>query len=95
MLQVLLNELRQINIKKLQSLKYVFSAGEALPVKTIKEFYSALSSRLENIYGPTECTIYATYYGTDRTMKGLVNTPIGKPLGNVQAVVLKIWNYSL
>nr|WEY96124.1 amino acid adenylation domain-containing protein [Bacillus subtilis] len=89
MLQVLLNELRQINIKKLQSLKYVFSAGEALPVKTIKEFYSALSSRLENIYGPTECTIYATYYGTDRTMKGLVNTPIGKPLGNVQAVVLK------
>src|SRR5699024_7331909 len=62
---------------------------EALPVNTIKQFYDlSLTSRLENIYGPTEATIYATHYSTTHNMEGYVNTPIGKPLGNTQAYII-------
>ncbi|MDT2173357.1 AMP-binding protein, partial [Paenibacillus larvae] len=90
MLQVILNEITQTDIEKLQSLKYVFSAGEALSGKTIKQFYSyTLPAVLENLYGPTESTIYATQYTTNEEMKGLLNTPIGKPIRNVQAFIVK------
>ena len=44
-----------------------------------------------DFYGPTEGTVYATFYkfkgdGTDATYNGIIS--IGKPLANVQAVIL-------
>ncbi|WP_176560098.1 non-ribosomal peptide synthase/polyketide synthase [Brevibacillus dissolubilis] len=69
-------------------LKYIFAAGEAMPAELVDKVYEALPDvKLENIYGPTESTIYATYYSLPRT--GQTNpVPIGKPLPNIQMHII-------
>ena len=51
----------------------------------------ARNTTVYDFYGPTEGTIYATYYkvkadGTDKTYNGIIS--IGKPLSNVQGFIL-------
>jgi amino acid adenylation domain-containing protein len=51
----------------------------------------ARNTTVYDFYGPTEGTIYATYYkiradGTDKTYNGIIS--IGKPLANVQGFIL-------
>ncbi|WP_055108260.1 non-ribosomal peptide synthetase [Paenibacillus ihumii] len=73
-------------LERLNQLKYLFVAGEALPVQLADKLREQADGvRLENIYGPTEGTIYATRYsvtGGERTM------PIGKPLDNVRVYIV-------
>ncbi|MCM3007886.1 amino acid adenylation domain-containing protein [Bacillus subtilis] len=89
MLNVFLHEIKSLNAGKLKSLEYIFAAGEALPVSTIKQFYAcALPAKLENIYGPTESTIYATQYTTSEDIEDYINTPIGKPLDSTKAYII-------
>ncbi|WP_139488463.1 non-ribosomal peptide synthetase [Brevibacillus dissolubilis] len=69
-------------------LRYIFAAGEAIPADLVQNVYQVLPDvKLENIYGPTESTIYATKYALP---KGLVEhpVPIGKPLANIQMYIL-------
>jgi amino acid adenylation domain-containing protein/non-ribosomal peptide synthase protein (TIGR01720 family) len=76
------------NIKKLSSLKYIFLAGEALlppSVNRSRNFNKQIA--LENIYGPTEAAIYASWYSLS-LWSGHDNIPIGKPLPNVQLFIL-------
>ena len=63
----------------------VVLAGEALTLHALHDIRKALpDSRIANIYGPTESTVYATawYHDTDRT------PPIGRPIAGVHAYVL-------
>ncbi|SEC47016.1 non-ribosomal peptide synthase domain TIGR01720/amino acid adenylation domain-containing protein [Amycolatopsis tolypomycina] len=63
----------------------VVLAGEALTRHALHDIRKALpDSRIANIYGPTESTVYATawYHDTDRT------PPIGRPIAGVRAYVL-------
>src|SRR5690606_21117120 len=50
------------SLERISSLKYILIAGEPLPHALVKKLYQRLPAgiRLENIYGPTEGTIYAT-----------------------------------
>ncbi len=73
---------------ELSSLKYFFLAGEALPLELVKK-YNGLNyaARLENIYGPTEATIYCSRYSlSDLSVERQV--PIGKPMANTRFYVL-------
>ncbi|NEW09308.1 amino acid adenylation domain-containing protein, partial [Paenibacillus sp. SYP-B3998] len=89
MFSALLNDLRETDPAKFQSLKYIFVAGEALPAKLVEEHHKLpWKTKLENIYGPTESTIYATKYATGLGLGGMANVPIGRPLGNVQAWIV-------
>jgi len=76
---------------QLSSLKYIFLAGEALLTSIVQRFKhsSAFGSGivLENIYGPTENTIYSSWYSLSR-WENSVNIPIGKPLPNVKLYIL-------
>ncbi len=73
----------------LSSLRYIFAAGEALPAGLAVEYRKLdLQAKLENIYGPTESTIYATRYATEAISEAATAVPIGKPLGNIQAWIL-------
>jgi len=71
-----------------RSLRHIFVGGEAfLPEPAIKFLQSNTGISLENIYGPTEGTIYTTVYslsGWDR--QGSV--PIGKPFSNIRLYIL-------
>ncbi|WP_143264169.1 non-ribosomal peptide synthetase, partial [Amycolatopsis kentuckyensis] len=63
----------------------VVLAGEALTRHALLDIRNALpGSRIANIYGPTESTVYATawYHDTDRT------PPIGRPIAGIRAYVL-------
>ncbi|QMV22163.1 amino acid adenylation domain-containing protein [Streptomyces sp. SCUT-3] len=69
----------------------VVLAGEALPGKVASDIRTAVpGSRIANIYGPTEATVYATaWYGDGDGDGGFEGAPpIGRPVLNTQAYVL-------
>ena len=70
------------------ALKYVFAAGEAFS-STLAETFRQLrpSFKVENIYGPTEGTIYASGYSL-ASFSGNHWVPIGKPLKNIHCYIL-------
>ncbi|MCP4153552.1 MAG: amino acid adenylation domain-containing protein, partial [bacterium] len=75
---------------QLAALKYIFLAGEALSPVLVEKFRGLDSGgriQLENIYGPTEATIYTTSYSLTDWNKGNP-VPIGKPMGNVILYIL-------
>ena len=63
--------------------------GEALSPNVVKAFTERYPAEIYNVYGPTETTVDATIYRcvpSDGERKSL---PIGKPLDNVSAYVLR------
>jgi amino acid adenylation domain-containing protein len=78
---------------KLSSLKYIFLAGEALTPGLVEKFRQLdLKILLENIYGPTEGTIYASKYSLS-SWNGAGSIPIGKPLQNIKLYILDKYDY--
>ncbi|MDQ4031719.1 MAG: amino acid adenylation domain-containing protein, partial [Actinomycetota bacterium] len=66
----------------------VVLAGEALSARAVREIRTALpQSRIANIYGPTEATVYATAWYSDGQACDQA-PPIGRPITNTQAYVL-------
>ncbi|MFN2495898.1 MAG: amino acid adenylation domain-containing protein, partial [Pseudonocardiaceae bacterium] len=66
----------------------VVLAGEALSARAVREIRTALpGSRIANIYGPTEATVYATAWYSDGTDPEQA-PPIGRPITNTRAYVL-------
>lgn len=74
------------------SLKACILTAEACPLKLMEEWFScALNTDIYDFYGPTEATIYCTYYklskeGNNKSLNGIIS--IGKPLVNVTAIIL-------
>ena len=76
------------NINKITGLKYIFLAGEELVPELVTRFRRLnITIQLENLYGPTEGTVYASGYSLSE-WKGICNIPIGKPLPNVKLYIL-------
>ena len=70
-----------------QHLQYMLMCGEALPLELCVRFQSMFeSSRIVNLYGPTEADM--TYFEIPRPVGSLHSVPIGKPMGNVAALIL-------
>jgi len=71
---------------KLPNLKTLITAGESVSSDLINKWSS--EQNFINAYGPTEATICASmFYCNDNTSK---NTPIGKPIYNIQLHVLDL-----
>lgn len=74
------------------SMKQCILTAEACPLSLIEEWYKyAPNIELYDFYGPTEATIYCTYYklnrnGNNKTLNGIVS--IGKPMANVLGLIL-------
>ena len=74
--------------EKLTCLKYIFLAGEVLLPDMVKKFRALNSTiALENIYGPTEATVYTSKYSLVDWEDGNI-LPIGKPLPNLKLYIL-------
>ena len=75
-----------------KSLKACILTAEACPLNLMEEWYKcAINTELYDFYGPTECTIYCTYYklnkgGKNKTLNGIIS--IGKPLANCVGLIL-------
>ncbi len=88
MFNVFVGELGSRNRKKLFGLKYIFLAGEALLPGLANRFRQLNTGIvLENIYGPTEGTVYAAGYSLAE-WDGTGSIPIGKPLQNTTLHIL-------
>ncbi|TKI71789.1 amino acid adenylation domain-containing protein, partial [Lysinibacillus mangiferihumi] len=73
--------------QKLDSLGSIIVGGEEVKLKTINEFQKLFPNvKISNLYGPTEASIGCIYY----EVKGneVKKIPIGKPISNVQILIL-------
>lgn len=67
--------------------------AEACPVDLMEDWYKcAKNTEIYDFYGPTEATIYCTYYkltrgGNNLSLNGIIS--IGKPMANVQAIIIR------
>lgn len=70
-------------------IKYLMVGGEAFPKELVVQAVATFkNAKVENMYGPTEATIYSTVHscsGSDLT--GTV-TPIGKPIANARVYIV-------
>ncbi len=75
-----------------KSLKSCILTAEACPLDLIEKWYHcATNTEIYDFYGPTEATIYCTYYklsreGKNKSLNGIVS--IGKPMANVVGLIL-------
>lgn len=70
-----------------QSLRVVFSGGEALKTRLFDKLKSMLDIDLVNLYGPAEATIDASFHTCREQEKG-DTIPIGKQVNNMRLYVL-------
>lgn len=74
------------------SMRTTILTAEACPIDLIEDWYKcAKNTEIFDFYGPTEATIYCTYYklmrgGNNLSLNGIIS--IGKPLANVQAIII-------
>jgi len=88
MFAVFLEFLEQTGSHETRNLKYIFLAGEPLPPESVRGFQRLETGiPLENLYGPTESTIYASGYSLSQ-WSGTGSIPIGKPLANLELFIL-------
>jgi len=98
-LRVFLLSVRNQAISKAHlALKYLMVAGEAFPpevVKLAQEHFQGV--QVENIYGPTEVSIYGSYFSCNQAHAHSTasTTPIGKPISNTRLYVLDLHQQAL
>ncbi|MFE0042685.1 amino acid adenylation domain-containing protein [Streptomyces albireticuli] len=78
-------------VRELNSLRYVFASGEALPAARVERFNRVFGTgspvRLVNLYGPTEATVDVSYHDCPRE-GAVTRVPIGRPIDNTRLYVL-------
>ncbi|MGB6053150.1 MAG: amino acid adenylation domain-containing protein, partial [Rhodococcus sp. (in: high G+C Gram-positive bacteria)] len=71
----------------IDSIRWLFASGEALPTTTARAAVQALpSTRLVNLYGPTEAAVDVTFH--EVTEDDTVVVPIGRPVSGTRVHVL-------
>lgn len=79
----------EINILKTSNLEYVLVAGEEFPISLAKKLQDlVMQSKVYNCYGPTEATVYATYYKLSINDLDKEKIPIGKPFNNISTLLV-------
>lgn len=75
----------------LASLRYLSVGGEALLPAVVQKWQEKFGTATEiiNVYGPTECTVVASYYKVkDEVKESQSSIPIGKPIANYEMYVV-------
>jgi D-alanine--poly(phosphoribitol) ligase subunit 1 len=73
-------------------MRYCILTAEASPLNLIEEWSKHIpNADIFNFYGPTEATIYCTYYkfqrsGENKSLNGLIS--IGKPFSDISAIII-------
>ena len=86
----LFNELVAANDRIFKSVKQVLFGGEAVNPESVRRVLESGGAprRLLHVYGPTECTTFATFYLVSDVEKDATTIPIGRPIANTTAYVL-------
>ena len=85
----LFNTMIDIDPTCFNGVRKVLFGGEKVSVKHVKKAFESVGPEvLIHVYGPTESTVYATYYSVDEVNENMDNVPIGKPLSNTTVYVV-------
>ncbi|MDR0126243.1 non-ribosomal peptide synthetase [Bacillus zhangzhouensis] len=74
----------------MRGVRKVLFGGERASVQHVRKAFDVMGQgRLINVYGPTESTVFATYYPVDEAIPVEARSiPIGKPLNQTSAYIL-------
>ncbi|PEU19965.1 non-ribosomal peptide synthetase, partial [Bacillus wiedmannii] len=85
----LFNTLVDLEIECLVNMRKILFGGERISVSHTKQALEYLGKgKIIHVYGPTESTVYATYYFIDEINEEVETIPIGKPLANTAAFIV-------
>lgn len=85
----LFNTLVDINIGCFDHIRKVLFGGERVSVPHVRKALEYMGpGRIIHVYGPTESTVYATYYPVDEISSDAVTIPIGRPISNTQVYIV-------
>ncbi|HET9334579.1 MAG TPA: amino acid adenylation domain-containing protein, partial [Gemmatimonadota bacterium] len=72
-----------------RTVRTVMFGGEAVdPARVRKVLAEGPPERLLHVYGPTECTTFATWHRVTDVAPGAATVPIGRPIANTRAWVV-------
>jgi len=85
----LFNTIVDLNIECLKNVRRVLFGGERVSLQHAKKALEYMGrDRIIHVYGPTESTVFATYYYINEIDEKLGTVPIGGPLANTKLYVL-------
>ena len=85
----LFNRMAQIDAALFSGLDTLLFGGEAVDPRWVRAVLKAgPPKRLLHVYGPTECTTYATWHEVHAVADDAASVPIGGPLANTTAHIL-------
>ncbi len=85
----LFNTLADINIGCLAKLRKILFGGERASIPHVRKVLDhAGRDKLIHVYGPTESTVYATYYFINEIDEKADTIPIGSPLANTSVLIM-------
>ncbi|NWN77335.1 non-ribosomal peptide synthetase [Bacillus sp. (in: firmicutes)] len=85
----LFNTLADIDIDCLAGLRKILFGGERVSMPHVKKVLDRIGpDKLIHVYGPTESTVYATYYFINDIDEEMETIPIGRPLANTSALIM-------
>ena len=87
----LFNQMARENAATFGRMRTVLFGGEKVDphwVRTVLK--DGKPDRLLHVYGPTECTTFATWHLVEQVDTGQDTVPIGRPIGNTTAYVLDV-----
>ncbi|UHA72101.1 amino acid adenylation domain-containing protein [Paenibacillus sp. 481] len=84
----LFNLIVDLRLSSLRGLRKILFGGERVSVHHVEKAYQALGAgKLIHVYGPTESTVFTTYFPID-DWKQWSTIPIGRPLSNTTVYIL-------
>lgn len=85
----LFNTLVDLHIECFTNIRKVLFGGERVSVRHVRKALEYMGAqRILHVYGPTESTVFATYYPVDQIEENPITIPIGKPLANTKVYIL-------
>lgn len=85
----LFNAMVDIDPDCFATLDTLLFGGEKVSVSHVRKAFARLGSgRLIHVYGPTESTVFATFYRIDHLDEAANTVPIGKPISNTSVYIM-------
>ncbi|WP_394845810.1 amino acid adenylation domain-containing protein [Pendulispora brunnea] len=89
MTAALFNAMVDEKLEAMTGLRKILTGGERASVHHMRKAVAQLGrGRLLHMYGPTESTVFATYYPVDHVTEDAAGIPIGYPLSNTRVSIL-------
>ncbi|MDY8047365.1 amino acid adenylation domain-containing protein [Paenibacillus polymyxa] len=85
----LFNALVDVDPDCFATIETLLFGGEKVSVSHVRKAFARLGpGRLIHVYGPTESTVFATYYPIDHLDENANTVPIGKPISSTKVYIL-------